>query len=94
VVKNVVRFAARLFAAALLVLSLKGNALAFPCFFCNPPPPPPCWFDCGGGQHTNHVPELDPHALGAAVALFGGSAALLVERYRSRRRGTSSRNVG
>jgi len=32
------------------------------------------------------VPELDPYTIGAGLAVFGAAAALLVERYRRRRR--------
>ena len=32
------------------------------------------------------VPEIDPQTLGAGLAVFGGAAALLVERYRRGKR--------
>jgi hypothetical protein len=32
------------------------------------------------------VPELDPYTIGAGLTVFGGAAALLIERYRRRKR--------
>jgi hypothetical protein len=40
-----------------------------------------CYYNCDPS-----VPELDPHTMGVALAVFGGAAALLVERYRRRKR--------
>jgi hypothetical protein len=35
---------------------------------------------------TPVAPELDPHTIGAGLTLFGGAAALVIERYRRRKR--------
>ena len=40
----------------------------------------------GSATATPSVPELDPQTIGAGLAVFGGAAALLIERYRRRRR--------
>jgi hypothetical protein len=46
----------------------------------------------GGGGWGNHgrggnqVPELDPYTIGAGLTVFGGAAALVIERYRRRKR--------
>jgi hypothetical protein len=58
---------------AFLTLGFQGLAIA---------QVPPCAVGCGGF----HVPELDPHTIGAGLTVFGGAAALLIERYRHRKR--------
>jgi len=40
----------------------------------------------GSAGAVPSVPELDPTTVGAALAVFGGAAALVVERYRRRKR--------
>jgi len=65
----------RLAAVALLTLAFQGLALAQ----CTTRTPQ----NCG---HSDPVPELDPNTIGAGLIAFGGAAALLVERYRRRKR--------
>jgi len=59
---------------ALVMLAFSGSsALAGGCGPLSIPCPP------------SHVPELDPYTVGAGLAVFGGAAALLIERYRRRK---------
>jgi hypothetical protein len=70
---NAIVLTKSLAASALLMLTLQGSAIAGGC-----------------GDLTivcrPHVPELDLHTVGAALTMFGGMGALLIERYRRRKR--------
>jgi hypothetical protein len=86
--KKLTQMAKLLATTALLTLALHGAARGDSWFDGAlhpppPPPPPPPHHPPGGDPH---VPELDPQSLGAALALFGGSAAVILERYRRRKR--------
>jgi|HubBroStandDraft_1064217.scaffolds.fasta_scaffold462587_1 hypothetical protein len=41
---------------------------------------------CAAAVGCGHVPELDPYMIGAGITVFGGAGALLIERYRRRKR--------
>jgi hypothetical protein len=72
-VKTIIGRVNFLAAIALLTLAYGGLAIA------GGPNPGPCAV-CG------HVPELEPHMIGTGLTVFGGAAALLLERYRRRKR--------
>lgn len=74
--KGIIRVAKFSAATAILTLASLGVALAH-----GPHPipiPPP--------RHWRQVPELDPTMIAEALTVFGGVAALLIERYRRRQR--------
>jgi hypothetical protein len=71
-------------AAAILTLTSLGVVLAhgsisIPAPIPIPVPIPP-------PRHWGQVPELDPTTIAEALTVFGGVTALLIERYRRRRR--------
>jgi hypothetical protein len=65
-------------AVALLTLAFQGLALAQECTTRTP--------QYCGNSDPKSVPELDPHTIGSGLIAFGGASALLVERYRRRKR--------
>jgi len=66
-------------ALALLTLVFQGSALAE----CTLRTPGGC---INSKPPADPVPELDLHTIGAGLMAFGGASALLVERYRRRKR--------
>jgi hypothetical protein len=77
-VKRKVIAAINLLAAfGLLTFAFQGSALAQ----CTTRTPQNC-----GHSDTPAAPELDPNTVGAALVAFGAASALIVERYKRRKR--------